>query len=136
MVRMGIYGLAASFALAATLGALIGSPAWAEGNAAAGKKVFKKCAACHTLVPGKKKIGPSLAGVIGRTAGTGEGFRYSKAMKAYGASGVVWDAASLDVYLTAPRKVVKGTKMSFPGLKKPEDRANLISFLEQAAAKD
>ena len=103
----------------------------AEGNPEAGKTIFKKCAACHTVVEGKKKIGPSLHGVIGRTAGTAEGFKYSKAMKAYGESGVVWSAETLDVYLVAPRKVVKGTKMSFPGLKNEADRANVIAYLEQ-----
>lgn len=109
---------------------LLGAPAAsAAGDAAKGQKVFKKCAACHSLKPGKKKVGPSLHGVIGRTAGTGEGYKYSKAMKAYGESGVVWGPETLDAYLTAPRKVVKGTKMTFPGLKKEQDRADIIAYL-------
>ena len=93
--------------------------------------VFKKCKACHTVEPGKKKIGPSLHGIIGKTAGTVEGFKYSKAMIAYGTAGTVWDDHTLSAYLEAPRKVVKGTKMAFPGLKKPEDRADVIAYLQQ-----
>jgi cytochrome c len=118
------------------LAAVGSAPAWAEGDPEAGKTIFKKCATCHTLVEGKKKIGPSLYGVIGRTAGTAEGFKYSKAMKAYGESGVVWAAETLDPYLVAPRKVVKGTKMSFPGLKDQADRANVIAYLEQFPKKE
>ncbi len=112
---------------------LAGSPAGAlaAGNAASGEKLFKKCAACHSVAPGKKKIRPSLHGVLGRTAGSAKGYRYSKAMMAYGRSGIVWDAETLEVYLEAPRKVVKGTKMSFPGLEKAQDRADVIAFLKQ-----
>jgi cytochrome c len=105
--------------------------ALAAGSSTNGEKLFRKCAACHSVEPGKKKVGPSLHGVIGRTAGTSDGYRYSKAMTAYGQSGVVWGEDTLDVYLEAPRKVVKGTKMSFPGLKKAEDRADVIAYLEQ-----
>jgi cytochrome c len=120
-----------TLAIGLVLAAATWVPAWAEGDPDAGKTVFKKCATCHTVVEGKKKIGPSLYGVIGRTAGTADGFKYSKAMKAYGDSGVVWSADTLDPYLVAPRKVVKGTKMSFPGLKDGADRANVIAYLEQ-----
>ncbi len=124
-----------TFAIGLILAAVASAPAWAEGDPEAGKTIFKKCGVCHTLVAGKKKIGPSLHGVVGRTAGTAEGFRYSKAMKAYGESGVVWSAETLDPYLVAPRKVVKGTKMSFPGLKNEADRANVIAYLEQFSKK-
>lgn len=105
--------------------------ALAEGDATKGEKIFKKCKACHSTEEGKKKIGPSLFGIIGRTAGTVEGFKYSKAMVAYGESGVSWSSESLDEFLSGPKKVVKGTKMVFPGLKKPEDRANVIAYLDQ-----
>ncbi len=109
------------------------SAAHAAGDADKGKKVFAKCKGCHTLKPNKHRVGPSLAGVIGRTAGTAPKYKYSKAMRAYGASGVVWNEKTLDVYLTKPRKVVKGTKMTFPGLKKPTQRADLIAYLTKMA---
>ena len=114
---------------------LAGAPAGAlaAGDPAKGEKLFKKCAACHSLEAGRKKVGPSLHGVIGRTAGTAEGYRYSKAMTAYGQSGVVWGEDTLNIYLEAPRKVVKGTKMSFPGLKTAQDRADVIAYLKKAA---
>ena len=112
-----------------TLGA--GASAALAADAANGEKIFKKCAACHSTEVGKTKIGPSLAGLIGRTAGTLEGYKYSKAMVEYGAGGIAWDEAALDAYLTKPREVVKGTKMAFPGLKEQADRADVIAYLAQ-----
>lgn len=115
------------------LAALVASaaPALAAGDAANGEKVFKKCMVCHTTEAGKHKIGPSLAGVIGRQPGTAEGYKYSKAMVAYGESGVVWDADTLNAYLADPRGVVKGTKMTFPGLKKDQERADVVAYLQK-----
>ena len=98
------------------------------GDAEAGKKVFKKCAACHSLEAGKNKVGPSLAGIVGSEAGKVDGFKYSDAILS---SGIVWDAAALDAYLTKPKDFLPGTKMVFAGLKKPEDRANVIELLTQ-----
>ena len=98
-----------------------------------GKKVFNKCKACHTLVAGKNRIGPSLSGLFGRAAGTAPKYRYSKAMKSAGAGGLVWTEKTLAEYLVKPRAYVKGTKMTFAGVKKPEDMENLIAFLKQAA---
>ncbi|MFQ5775392.1 MAG: c-type cytochrome [Kiloniellaceae bacterium] len=112
---------------------LIAGAASASGDPAAGRKIFRKCAVCHSLKAGKHKIGPSLHGVIGRTPGTAPGYKYSKAMKAHGASGIVWNEETLDTYLTAPRKVVKGTKMAFPGLKSAQQRADVIAYLKQAS---
>ncbi len=114
--------------LALALTAVLGSgAALAAGDAAAGEKVFKKCKACHTFDPGKKKIGPHLKGVIGRKAGAVEGYKYSKAMKA---ADITWDAANLDEFLKKPKAFLKGTKMSFSGLKKEDQRANVIAYIE------
>ncbi|MCB6179289.1 c-type cytochrome [Rhodobacter sp. Har01] len=97
---------------------------------AAGEKVFKVCSACHRLGEGaKNSTGPVLNGVIGRTAGTGEGFKYSKPMAEKGAAGLVWDAATIDAYLADPKGYIPKNKMSFAGLKKPEDRAAVIAYL-------
>ena len=100
-------------------------------DAAAGEKVFAKCKACHVADEDKNKIGPSLKGVIGRTAGTHEGFKYSPAMVEAGKGGLVWDDAKLTEYLKAPKIMVKGTKMAFAGLKKDEDLANVIAYIKQ-----
>ena len=106
--------------------------AHADGDAAAGATVFKKCAACHSVDP-TNKVGPSLKDVVGRPVASIEGFRYSKAMIAFG-EGRIWDEALLTEYLAAPRAVVKGTSMAFAGLKKPEDVANVIAYLKAPPA--
>lgn len=111
---------------AAVLG-MFGSPALADGDAEAGKKVFRKCKACHSLEEGKKKVGPSLFGVTGRAAGAVEGYKYSKAMLA---SGLTWDDETLAKYLTKPKALIPKTKMSFAGLKKEDDIANVIAYLK------
>lgn len=97
-----------------------------------GAKVFKKCMACHAIDE-KNKIGPSLKGIVGRKAATVEGFKYSDAMLAKGAEGVIWDEATLAAYLPDPKAWVPGTKMVFPGLKKPEEVTDLIAFLKTKA---
>ncbi len=96
----------------------------------AGKGVFKKCAACHATDTTTNKVGPHLGDVIGRTAGTVEGFNYSKAMKDAGAAGLVWDEAHLTEYLAAPKAKVPGTKMAFAGIKKPDELVNLVAYLK------
>jgi cytochrome c len=98
----------------------------AEGDAAAGKAVFNKCAICHTTAPAKNGLGPTLFGVVGRHSASVIGFSYSAAMKT---ADKTWDEATLDVYLTNPKVLVPGTKMVFAGLPKPEDRANVIAYL-------
>jgi cytochrome c len=96
-------------------------------DAEAGSKVFKiQCSACHAAVAGRKGIGPSLFGVVGRAAGTVPDFHYTEANKS---SGLTWDAATLDRYLQAPRQVVPGTAMSYAGLKNETQRADLIAYL-------
>ncbi len=119
--------IAAGAVVAATV---LSGPALAAGDAAKGKKVYNKCKTCHALAAGKNKIGPSLAGIFGRKAGTVEGFKkYSKAMKA---SGVVWDENNMVAFLAKPKKMMPGNKMTFPGLKKEADIANLIAYLKEA----
>ena len=98
------------------------------GDPAAGEKVFNQCKACHTVEAGKNRVGPSLHGVVGRKAGTVEGFNYSPAMKEYGQT---WTPENLDKYLSDPKGAIPGNKMAFAGLKKPEDRANVIAWLSQ-----
>ena len=109
---------------------LMASQAQAQ-DAAAGEKVFAKCKACHVANEDKNKIGPSLHGVIGRTAGTHPDFKYSPAMTEAGKSGLVWNEEELTKYLHDPRGMVKGTKMAFAGLKDDTDIANVIAYLEQ-----
>ena len=94
-----------------------------------GAKVFKKCASCHTIGKGEaSKVGPNLFGVVGRKKAAFAGFAYSDAMKAKGGS---WDVESINTFVTKPKDFVPGTKMAFPGLKKPQDRADVILFLEK-----
>jgi cytochrome c len=125
MTRSLRVSLALAFATAMGAGA-----AHADGDAANGEKIFAKCKACHTVEAGKNKVGPSLAGVVGRKAGTAEGFNYSDAMKN---SGLTWDEATLNTYLTGPKKLVPGTKMAFPGLPNEQDRLDVIAYLKSAA---
>jgi cytochrome c len=107
--------------------AAFASPAMADGDAAAGEKVFKKCKACHTLEEGKNKVGPSLHGVMGRAAGTLEGFKFSSAMSE---SGLTWDDETMAKFLAKPKDLVAKTKMSFAGLKKEDDIENVIAYLK------
>lgn len=118
-------------ALAALL-VLSARPALADGDPEQGRRVFARCQACHSLAEGKSMVGPSLHGLFGRTAGTLESFpRYSEQLKA---SGVVWDKETISAYVENPRAFIPGNIMAFPGLRKEEDRANLIAFLERATA--
>ena len=89
---------------------------------------FMKCAACHTLTPGINGLGPSLAGIYGKPAATREGYRYSDELSQ---SGLVWDAATLDSFLAAPKERVPGTKMLFRGLSDPAERAQVIALIQR-----
>lgn len=99
--------------------------------AAEGEALFKKCRACHKVEPGAKHgTGPALHGVFGSPAGRADGFRYSKAFETLAETGAIWDAASLDAFLSSPKDYAKGTKMSFAGLKTAEERAAMIEYLK------
>ena len=98
-----------------------------KADVAAGQATFAKCQSCHTL--GANAIGPNLVGVEGRKPGTEAGFSYSPAMQAFGAKTPIWDYDHLYAFLRSPQAYVQGTKMTFMGLTKPEDRINLIAYL-------
>ena len=102
---------------------------FASVSAAEGAKVFSKCKACHSITKGGgNKIGPALWGVLGRKAGSLTDYKYSKAMSAYGKS---WTFEEMDGFLTKPKEWVKGTKMSYAGLKNAKDRAALILYMNE-----
>lgn len=102
-----------------------------EGDAVKGKKVFKKCKACHTLDEGGKNLtGPNLFGIIGAEAGKSEGYKYSKGFKAKAEEGFVWDEDNLQAWLENPKKFVPKAKMVLK-LKKQKDRDNLIAYLKE-----
>jgi len=119
--------------VAATQPAPAAEPAAVDGDALikAGGKVFKKCQSCHAIGAGaKNKSGPQLNAVFGRTIGGVEGFKYSNVFKEAASEGRVWDAESMAEFLTKPKEYMKGTKMSFSGLKKTADVEALIAYLE------
>ena len=121
------WSLAAGLALVATQ--LVAAEDM-TGDPAKGEKVFRKCQACHQVgEDAKARTGPVLNGVIGRTAGTWDDFNYSDAMKAAGANGLVWDKDSLAAFLEKPKDFVEGTKMTFAGLRKDSERADVIAYL-------
>ncbi|MGB0411829.1 MAG: c-type cytochrome [Pikeienuella sp.] len=109
----------------------VAAPVIDEALAAKGEKVFKKCKACHKVGEGaKNKTGPQLNAIIGAPIGAVDGYKYSKAFKALRAEGAVWDMEALQGFLTKPKKWAKGTKMSFGGLKKEQDRLAVIEYLK------
>ena len=102
---------------------------FASASAAEGAKVFKKCAACHSIAEdGGNKIGPALWGVLGRPAGSIPDYKYSKAMAAHGKS---WSFEEMNGFLTKPKGWIKGTKMSFAGLKNAKERAAVILYMNE-----
>ncbi len=101
----------------------------AMGDLATGEKVFKKCAACHSIIKGgKNAIGPALYNVVSRKIGSVSDYKYSKALSEYGKE---WTFEELNGYLIKPAKWIKGTKMAFAGLRKEKDRASVILYLNQ-----
>lgn len=118
----------ASLAAVGAFLALTAGPALAA-DAAEGEKVFRRyCTACHiTAAQGPKRLGPTLAGLVGRKSGSVEGFRYSEANKK---AEITWSPQTLDPYLKDPKGVIPGTIMAFAGVKKDDERANLIAYLQ------
>ena len=102
---------------------------FASTSAADGEKIFKKCLSCHSIAKeGKNKIGPKLFGVLGRQAGSISDYKYSKAMASHGK---IWSLDEMNSFLIKPKDWIKGTKMSFAGLKKAKDRAAIILYMNE-----
>ncbi|MCT4576508.1 cytochrome c family protein [Donghicola sp.] len=102
----------------------------AEGDPAKGERVFKKCQACHAVgEDAKAKTGPVLNGIVGSEVAASEGYSYSPAMQEFAETGVTWTVEELDAFLAKPREHVSGTKMSFAGLRKEQERADVIAYL-------
>ena len=119
----------ATMAMGLVIGLGLSLSAAQAGDAAAGKKVFKKCKACHTIdAGGKNKIGPNLHAIIGKAAASSEGYKYSKAMSA---SGITWTEENLAEFFKKPKKFIPKTKMSFGGLKKDKQIEDLIAYLKE-----
>ena len=117
-------------ALAFALACLAG-PALADGDPAKGEKVFTKCKACHAVGENaKNKVGPQLNGIVGAEIASVEGFKYSDAFQAKKAEGLVWSEETLDAYLTKPKDFIPGNKMTFTGLRKEDDREDVIAYLK------
>lgn len=118
---------------AAAVALLLSLPvaAHAAGDAAKGETVFKKCKICHQVGPDAKNVvGPIQNNLIGRKAGTTEGFKYSDAMKEAGEKGMVWTEENIDKYLTDPKNFIPKNKMAFVGLPDAADRADVIAYLK------
>ncbi len=110
----------------------LSAPAFAEGDPEKGESVFKKCRACHAVGDGaKNKVGPHLNDVIGRQAGTGEGFKYSSSMIEAGENGLVWTEDNIEAYLRDPRGFIPKNRMAFAGLKKDDEVDNVIAYIKQ-----
>ena len=111
--------------------ALASTAALAQGDAEQGEKVFNQCKACHAVDEPQNKVGPHLVGIIGRPAGSVEGFKYSDALKE---SGITWNEETIAAYVADPRGYIKGNRMAFAGLKDEEDIADLLAYLKEAPA--
>ena len=106
----------------------------AGASPADGESLLRACAACHDFEKGgPHKVGPELWGIVGRKPGGAEGFRYSNAMVAYGEANGEWTYEGLDSFLASPSGYIDGTSMSYRGMRKPEDRANMIAYLRSLA---
>lgn len=115
-------------AAAASDATAVVAAATVQGDVTAGKKVFRKCSACHKLEEGRHGVGPSLHGILGTTAGQAEGFKYSTAL---GGSDIIWTQETLSAFLADPKGYLRGNRMQFRGLKKNEDIVNLLAYLQE-----
>lgn len=117
------------------LAVLLAAPVWAEshlpqGDAAAGEQVFRQCRACHMVgEDAKNRVGPVLNGIVGRAAGSVEGFRYSRPLEQAGADGLIWTEDELHAFIEDPRGYLKGTRMSFRGIDDAQERADVIAYI-------
>jgi cytochrome c2 len=118
------------FTLALLCVSILSCEARADGDPGKGEKIFKTCLACHAIADKSKKLGPHLAGIVGRVAASVEGYKYSDGMKKFAAGGAVWSEATLDAFIENPRAIVAKTKMAFPGIKNAEQREDLIAFMK------
>lgn len=128
--RLGMVAFGAAALSALTAAGAAQAAGGTAGDAARGKTVFARCAACHDLNTGAIRMGPSLKGIVGRKAGSFDNFTYSGSMKG---KGVTWNAETLDAFLAGPMKYIPGTRMAFPGLSNAQDRADVIAYLKQSA---
>ncbi len=123
-----------TISIATIVAATFTTSAFAEGDVAKGANQAKKCGACHSFDKPVKKVGPHVMGVVGRKVGSVEGFKYSADLTKMGEEGKVWDEVLLEQYIENPKKIAPKGTMSFGGIKKPEDRADLIAYLKTIAA--
>ena len=106
---------------------LLAGGAVAEGDPAAGERVFRQCQACHVIDAEQNRVGPHMVGIFGREAGAVEGFNYSDAMAN---SGIVWNEETIAAYLADPRGYISGNRMAFAGLRNPEQIADVIAYMK------
>lgn len=125
MIRVFASALAAAVLVAAA------SPVSAAGDPARGEKVFRKCKACHEVGKDQNKVGPHLVKIINRPAAHVEGFNYSSALKKAAEEGLVWTEENLDKWLENPKKFIPGNRMAFAGLKKEQDRQDVIAYMRE-----
>lgn len=116
--------------LASVIATLVAGTSFAEGSVEDGEKVFRRCKSCHAVGEGAaNKIGPALNNIVDNPVGQNPDFRYSDGMRAAAEEGVIWDEETLTKFLVKPRDAIAGTSMSFAGLRKEKDIANVIAYL-------
>jgi cytochrome c len=129
-MRKTLFKAVSAFAIVGAAG-LAQAQDMPEGDPAAGEKAFRKCMACHAAETEQNKVGPYLKGIIGRDIASVDGFNYSSAMKEWAEGKGAWTEELMFSYLEQPMQTVKGTRMAFPGLKDPQERADVVAYLAQ-----